>query len=181
MVTVNGSENVTTERLLLSPMAPGDLAELFPIFHNPQGWTHDPAGRHLTVGTSRAFIERAAAKWQRDGQSYWTVRLRSSGEVIGMGGVQRHSSGGWNLAYRIAWQHWGHGYATEIGAVAIEAAHSVDNTVPVIAWILPINESSRRVAERLGLVNYGERVDTNDGQRRLAYADRPLEPVSPDE
>src|SRR3954447_6801327 len=181
MTSMTHSDIVTTDRLLLSPMAAGDLGDLFPIFHDPQGWAHDPAGRHLTVGTSAAFIERAAARWQRDRQSYWTVRLRSTGEVIGMGGVQRHSSGGWNLAYRVAGEHWGQGFATEVGAAAIEAAHSADNTVPVIAWIVAINEPSRRVAERLGLVNYGERVDTNDGQRRLAYADRPLEPVSPDE
>ena len=96
-----------------------------------------------------------------------------------MGGVQRHSSGGWNLAYRIACEHWGHGFATEVGAAAIEAAHAADNTVPVIAWIVANNEPSRRVAERLGLVNYGERVDTNDGQRRLAYADRPARPGQP--
>src|SRR5207248_7679018 len=156
--------------LLLSPMAPGDRGELYPIFHDPQGWTYDPTGRHLSVSTTAAFIDRAAARWQTDGQSYWTVRLRSTGEVIGMGGIQRHSSGGWNLAYRIAFEHWGQGYATEVSAAAIEAAHRADNTVPVIAWIAAGNLASRRVAERLKLVNYGERIDTNDGQPRLAYA-----------
>jgi predicted peroxiredoxin len=52
------------------------------------------------------------------------------------------------------------------------AAAAVDPEVPVFAWILGHNEASRAVAERLGLKNYGEFVDTNDGVSRLAYADR---------
>ena len=176
---MTGLETVTTQRLLLAPMAPGDLDELVPIFHDPQGWSHDPAGRHLDVTTTADFIKRAAARWPTHGLSYWTVRLGSTGAVIGMGGAQRHATGAWNLAYRIDHGHWGHGYATEVGTAAIEAAHLADDGVPVIAWIADVNEASRRVAERLGLVNQGPRVDANDGQTRLAYADRPLAEVSP--
>jgi len=36
------------------------------------------------------------------------------------------------------------------------------------------NLPSRRVAERLGLTNYGLAVDPSDDQPRLAYADRPI-------
>lgn len=35
--------------------------------------------------------------------------------------------------------------------------------------------ASRRVAERLGLVDRSLRVDPSDGEARLAYADRPLD------
>jgi RimJ/RimL family protein N-acetyltransferase len=171
---VTTDDATTTERLLLQPMAPADLDALYPIFHDPLGWVHDPDGRHLTVETTASFIDRAAARWPNEGLSYWTVRLRNTGEVIGMGGVQRHKTGSWNLAYRFDAGHWGHGYATEVGAAAIEAAHAYDDTVPVIAWIAEVNTSSRQVAERLGLVNQGLRVDGNDGQLRLAYADRQL-------
>ena len=179
MMPVSNSEDVTTQRLLLSPMSQSDLGELFPIFHDPAGWVHDPAGRHLSIVASAAFMDRAAARWPKDGLSYWTVRLRDTGEVAGMGGVQRHKTGSWNLAYRLRADHWGRGYATEVGAAAIEAAHAYDDSVPVIAWIAEVNTGSRRVAERLGLTSYGLRVDDNDGQVRLAYADRPLAPVSP--
>ncbi|BEP15700.1 GNAT family protein [Acidothermaceae bacterium B102] len=176
---MNGLEKVTTQRLRLSPMAPGDLDELWPIFNEPRGWVHDPGSRHLTIETTASFISRAEARWPNDGLSYWTVRLRETGEVLGMGGAQRHKTGSWNLAYRFDVAHWGHGYATEVGASAIAAAHAYDNTVPVIAWIAEVNVGSRNVAARLGLTSYGLRVDDNDGQVRLAYADRPLPPISP--
>jgi RimJ/RimL family protein N-acetyltransferase len=46
--------------------------------------------------------------------------------------------------------------------------------VPFIAWIAPHNAPSIKVAERLGLTNYGLRADPSDGRLRLAYADRQL-------
>jgi hypothetical protein len=42
------------------------------------------------------------------------------------------------------------------------------------------NVPSRRVAERVGLVNRGPALDPSDGQLRLAYSDRLLEVVPAD-
>ncbi len=47
--------------------------------------------------------------------------------------------------------------------------------MPFIAWVAPQNTPSVKVAERLGLANYGLRADPSDGRLRLAYADRPLD------
>jgi hypothetical protein len=52
----------------------------------------------------------------------------------------------------------------------------VDDSVPFIAWIAPHNAPSIKVAERLGLTNYGLHADPSDGRPRLAYADRALDP-----
>jgi RimJ/RimL family protein N-acetyltransferase len=164
-----------TERLTLSAMTPEDADDLFPIFSDPDGWWYAPEDRHATPDTSRSFCERAAARWETDGLSYWTARRTADGAAIGCGGVQRHRSGSWNLSYRVATAEQGNGYATELAAAAIAAARAVDPSVPVIAWIAANNGPSRRVAERLGLREQGLRLDANDGQRRLAYADRDLD------
>jgi RimJ/RimL family protein N-acetyltransferase len=166
-------DHVLTERLdLRRPDPAADLSTLFAIFSDPAGWWYDPAGRHRTEGTTRAWLERAAARFDQDRLSYWTVRRRDTAEIIGVGGVQRQSTGAWNLNYRIAGEQQGHGFATELARAAKSAASSLDPDVPFIAWIAPHNEPSRKVAERLGLTNYGEGVDPSDGQRRVAYADR---------
>jgi RimJ/RimL family protein N-acetyltransferase len=162
-----------TARLELHAVSMADLAPLFAINSDPETWRHDPAGRHVTADQTRVWIDRAAARWRTDGLSYWSVRLRSDGSTIGVGGVQRHASGGWNLYYRFAPSSWGFGYATEMAQAALAAAAAVDPEVPVFAWILDHNKTSRRVAERLGLKNHGPFVDSNDGVTRLAYADRP--------
>jgi RimJ/RimL family protein N-acetyltransferase len=151
-----------------------DLADLFAIFSDPTGWWYDPTGRHADPGRTRTWLERAAARFETDGLSYWTVRRRDNGTIIGVGGAQRQRTRAWNLNYRIAATEQGRGYATELARAAYSAAASMDASVPIIAWIAPRNSQSRNVAERLGLTNYGLGVDPSDGQRRLAYADRPL-------
>jgi RimJ/RimL family protein N-acetyltransferase len=167
---------VTTDRLDLRPVDPiADLDALGRLFADPEGWWYDPAGRHTDLETSRGWLERAAQHWHSDGLSYWTARLREGGDVIGVGGAQRHRSGVWNLLYRLDTRHQGRGYATELGRAAIEAAAFVDAGVPFIAWAAEHNTPSRRVAERLGLVDRGLRIDANDGRPRHAYTDRELD------
>jgi RimJ/RimL family protein N-acetyltransferase len=175
-VPADDLEHVLTERLDLGrPDPAGDLEGLFPIFSDPAGWWYDPAGRHTTPARTREWLTRAAARFDTDGLSYWTVRLRDDATIIGVGGAQRQFSRAWNLNYRIAAVRQGQGFATEVGRAAYSAATSVDSAVPFLAWVAPHNTPSRRVAERLGLTNYGLRDDPSDGERRLAYADRPLD------
>lgn len=166
--------DVITERLDLRPAAAADAEALYPIMSDPEGWWFDPANRHDELERTRSFLARAEERWD-EGLSYWTVRERDGGRVVGVGGAQRHASGGWNLSYRIATDAWGRGYATELARAALEAARHVDPDVPAIAWVVEHNTPSRRVAARLGLVDRGPHLDENDGQIRLAYADRPID------
>ena len=171
----SGLERVLTDRLdLRRPDPAGDLDELFAIFSDPAGWWYDPAGRHRDPETTRSWLARAAARFDSDGLSYWTVRRRDTGSIIGVGGAQRQRTRAWNLNYRIATAHQGEGFATELARAAYSASSSVDPDVPFIAWVASHNAPSRKVAERLGLTNYGLGVDPSDARHRLAYADRPL-------
>jgi len=166
---------VVTERLeLRCPDPDGDLEDLFAIFSDPDGWWYDPGSRHLEPARTRDWLSRAASRFDGDGLSYWTVRLRDDGTIIGVGGAQRQRTGAWNLNYRIATAHQRMGFATELGRAAFTAASTVDGSVPFIAWVAEHNLPSRRVAERLGLTNYGLAVDPDDNRPRLAYADRPI-------
>ncbi|HEY0226807.1 MAG TPA: GNAT family N-acetyltransferase [Mycobacterium sp.] len=102
------------------------------------------------------------------------MRKREGGEVVGVGGAQRHITGSWNLLWRIDTAQRGQGLATELGNAAIESARAIDDTVPVIAWIRSNNPASRRVAERLGLIEHSARIDESDGVVRIPYTDRPI-------
>jgi ribosomal-protein-alanine N-acetyltransferase len=176
---MNPYERVLTERLdLRRPDPSGDLNELFAIFSDPAGWWYEPAGRHTSRERTRDWLARAAARFGTDGLSYWTVRRRDTGAIIGVGGAQRQRTAAWNLNYRIAAAEQGNGFATELARAAHDAASSLDSNVPFIAWIAEHNTPSRKVAERLGLTNRGLGVDPSDGGRRLAYADRALSVVS---
>ncbi|MEV7776707.1 GNAT family N-acetyltransferase [Kitasatospora sp. NPDC088351] len=169
---------VGTDRLELRAVCADDLAALFEINTDPRTWSHLPEGRHREEGTTLAWIERAARRWESDGLSYWTARLRTDGTVVGVGGAQLQTATGyWNLYYRLAPAHWGHGYATEISRAAIAAAHRHSPEAPLVAWIHGHNTGSRQVAERLGLLDHGLRRDPTLGALLHLYADRPLPPA----
>ncbi len=171
---MSSPRDVITKQLDLRPTAEADADELYPIMSDPEGWWFDPINRHDEPERTRRFAARAEERWA-EGLSYWTVRERDGGRVVGIGGAQRHASGGWNLSYRIATDAWGRGYATELARAGIEAARQVDPDVPVIAWVAAHNVPSRKVAERLGLVDRGPHLDENDGQIRIAYSDMPID------
>ncbi|MDH6132889.1 RimJ/RimL family protein N-acetyltransferase [Kitasatospora sp. MAA4] len=171
---------VLTERLDLRAVCLDDLDALYAINADPAGWRHQPEGRHATPATTREWIERAVARWEGEGLSYWTVRLRGEDEVIGVGGVQLIASrGDWNLFYRLAHARWGRGYATEMSAAAIDAGHRHSPDVPVVAWIHAHNEGSRAVAARLGLIDHGLRLEPFFRRRLYQYADRPVPDANP--
>jgi RimJ/RimL family protein N-acetyltransferase len=168
-------ERVLTDRLdLRRPDPVADLDALFVIFSDPSGWWYEPDGRHRDPETTRDWLIRAASRFDTDGLSYWTVRRRDDRAIVGVGGAQRQRTRAWNLNYRIAATERGQGFATELARAAQRTASSLDSSVPFIAWIAEHNGPSRKVAERLGLTNYGLGVDPSDGQQRLAYADRPM-------
>ncbi len=162
-----------TERLELRPVTGEDVEALFAITSDPTTWRHQPGGQHRDRETTADWISRAAAGWRGDGLSYWLVRLRTDQQVVGIGGVQRQRTGNWNLYYRFTPSVWGRGYATELGRAALTAAHVVDDTVPVIAWVLPHNTASINVARRLALIDHGLHTDPSDGRPRIAFTDRP--------
>ena len=63
-------------------------------------------------------------------------------------------------------------------STALTTAHTTHNArIPVMAWIAEHHQPSRRVAERVGMQNLGLHIDTNDGQQRVAYADREPPPA----
>ena len=167
--------HLLTANLELSvPDRDHDVEALFRIWSDPASWKHAPELRHLEPSTTADWLNRTVARWERDGLSYWTVRRRDTGEVIGSGGASRHITGSWNLLWRIDTSQRRRGFATEIGRAAIAAAVAVDDSVPVIAWIRSSNTASRRVAIRLGLIEHSERDDKGNGVIRIPYADRAI-------
>lgn len=168
------AHHVVTDRLVLDAVTASDVDALFAITSDPATWRHAPDSRHRDPATTERWISRAVELWRRDGVSYWLARLKDGQDVVGVGGVQRQATGNWNLYYRFAPNAWGHGFATELGRAALDVAHAHDNTVPVLAWVLPQNTASIGVARRLGLIDHGLHADPSDGQIRIAFADRPL-------
>ena len=178
--------HVTTERLRLDAVVPGDLDEHFALMSDPGGWRHLPSGLHTPRSRPWRASSTRSATGRRDGLGYWTARLRedlpeaglTAGAMVGTGGCAvRDGDSWWNLYYRLTPRAWGLGLAAELVTAAIDAAHAVDPDRPVIAYLLEHNAESRGRAERSGLQLLWRGPDAGNPDPaavRLVYADRPL-------
>ena len=148
--------HVRTERLWLDEPADDDADALFAIHSDPASWRHFPSGQVTDPAAGATMVGASRRRFERDGLAYWSVRDTDGGPVIGRGGclLPDEALGGrgwWNLYYRFDQTVLGRGYATEMGAVAIDAAHDVAPGRPVLAFLLEHNLASRRTAEKLGM------------------------------
>lgn len=93
----------------------------------------------------------------------WALTLRS-GERVGTvllkmapltsDGRPMPLSGDHEVGWHLHPDHWGHGYATEAAAGTLQRAFDV-GIDEVVALIVPGNERSVHVAERLGMQHLG--------------------------
>jgi ribosomal-protein-alanine N-acetyltransferase len=109
----------------------------------------------------RARAEKTAASMreeiERDGYGFWAVEIKASGAFAGMVGLNeitydipvhpKHEVG-----WRLAFDAWGHGYATEGARAALQFAFGKLGWPEVVAFTAAINERSQRVMQRLGML-----------------------------
>jgi [ribosomal protein S5]-alanine N-acetyltransferase len=163
-----------TGRLLLRRPTPEDLDDLFRIHGDERTNEHNPAGPDRDRAASRERLAEWLDHWRRHGFGYWTVETVETsgnevrgGTVVGFAGL-RHET--WlgrpvlNLYYRLAREHWGRGYASELARHAVRWAASNRPDVPVLARTRPENIGSQRTAEAAGLQRRPDlEVDDNAG------------------
>jgi len=174
-------EEFSTERLTLTRPVRSDLDELFAIHHDPRVWTHFPSLRHLDTTATLAMMGAWEASWTDAGLGPFVARLREGGAVVGSGGCSARGFGTegvvWNVGYRVAADHHGHGYATELAQAGVECARRAAPERPIIAYLVEHNAASAHVAEKLGLELMHRAPDAGNPDPeiiRLIYADRPL-------
>ena len=159
---------VHTERLLLRPLWESDRAAVVALHVDPatNRFNHDPPDET----TMHARFDRWLDVWAESGIGYWAVVEPSSGELLGLGGVQPLDEAGervLNLAYRFTPGAWGRGYARETARAALEWARRVSPDTPVQAVVRDTNLPSMRVAQRCGLTEFRRR--TKEGIHEVLF------------
>jgi RimJ/RimL family protein N-acetyltransferase len=117
---------------------------------------------------SREASDRSIDTWQREfaerGWSLWAAEIKETGEFIGYVGltIPRHVLPLMpcvEIGWRLARAYWGRGFATEAAKVVLGVAFENLGLAEIVSFTSVLNVRSRRVMERLGMINSGEDFD----------------------
>ena len=157
-----------TPRLLLRELVPADIDFVADMLAHPDVSFYYE--RQFARADAQVWLDRQLERYRRDGHGLWLAVERATAEPVGQVGLalqdvegERRPELGWLLAR----PSWGRGYATEAGLAVRVAAWSRWGYASVISLIRPMNQPSRRVAERVGLLPTRE-VEFH-GSKHLLY------------
>jgi RimJ/RimL family protein N-acetyltransferase len=127
------------------------------------------AGRPRSREESWAAMAQFMGQWALRGCGVWAVEHES--RFIGRVGILRPE--GWptpELAYGLAREAWGQGFAVEAARASLAWAEANVRERGIISLIRPENEASRRVAQTLGGVRTGMITVLGVEAERWAYS-----------
>ena len=143
-----------TRRLTAERLRPDDLENLRVLHGDPKVMaTLSADGAVAPEGHTRQVLRRGLEHWNHHGYSTWIFHKQAAGPFVGYCGLWNSNVGGNDeveLAYAVASEHWGRGYATEMAEAVLEVGFGTLGLDGVVSFTLPTNTASRRVMEKAG-------------------------------
>lgn len=168
-----------THRLVLRPWRESDRDPLAAMNADPRVMEHFPSTN--TRAESDAGFDRIVAKMSAQGFSLWAVEVPHVAEIIGFVGLNPADAlfgrPVFEIGWRLAARHWGHGYATEGARASLAYAFDVLGQDEIVSFTTTANQRSRHVIRRLGLMRRPEEDFDHPGvpaswagRRHVVYA-----------
>ncbi|MBV8981364.1 MAG: GNAT family N-acetyltransferase [Acidimicrobiia bacterium] len=147
---------LATERLVLRRWREADREPFAALNADPAVMEHFPA--LLTRAESDAFVDRIEEKLEANGYGLWAVQVRGGDDFIGFIGLnpvpfEAHFTPALEVGWRLTRTAWGHGYATEGGAAALQLAFESLAVDEVVSFTSTTNVRSQAVMRRLGMTH----------------------------
>jgi len=168
-----GAPILTTARLRLRQWREEDLAPFAALNADPQVMEFFP--KVLTRAESDAVAGRIRDHFVRHGFGLWAVEAPGAADFVGFVGLavpsfEAHFTPCVEIGWRLAREHWGHGYATEAATAALAFGFGDRALEEIVAFTVPANIPSRRVMGRLGM----RRLPADDFEHPAIAAGHPL-------
>ena len=146
---------IETPRLILRGWRDDDVDEWARMSADPRVMEFYPDVYDRARSESSAARMRAGL--ERDGYGLWAVERKDNGRFAGIIGINDIPYDvpfvpAREIGWRLAFDAWGHGYATEGAAAALDFAFSRVGWDEVVAMTSLLNLRSQRVMERLGML-----------------------------
>lgn len=145
-----------TPRLLLRRWRPEDRVPFAATNADPRVMEHFPAT--LSRQESDARADRIEAHFDKHGFGLWAVEIPGVAPFAGFIGVsipgfEAHFTPCIEIGWRLAFEHWNRGYATEGARAALAFGFESLQAKEIVSYTVPGNFRSRRVMERLGMTH----------------------------
>jgi ribosomal-protein-alanine N-acetyltransferase len=141
-----------TERLRLRQFTSEDAPFIFELVNEPSFIKNIGDRGVRSLEDAKRYIEMGpVSSYARNGFGLYLIQLKESGESIGMCGlIKRPTLEDVDIGYAFLPRFWSKGYAVESALEVKEQARQLGLN-RLVAIINPDNESSIRVAEKLGM------------------------------
>jgi RimJ/RimL family protein N-acetyltransferase len=145
---------IETSRLCLRPWEAEDLPAFAALKADSR--VAEILPHVLSRVESDALAARIRAHFDRHGFGLWAVEVRGGACFAGFVGLSvpsftAHFTPCVEIGWRLAFEHWGRGYATEAAAAAVQYGVTELHLREIVSFTVPANERSRRVMNRLGM------------------------------
>jgi RimJ/RimL family protein N-acetyltransferase len=147
-----------TARLLLRQWRSSDRTPFGQLNAEPRVMEFFPSP--LTREQSDAMADRCESLISERGWGFWAVELKTDGTFIGFVGLHIPSaqlpfSPCTEVGWRLAFDYWGYGFATEAAREALRVGFEILALEEIVSFTAVANRRSRAVMERLGMTESG--------------------------
>jgi RimJ/RimL family protein N-acetyltransferase len=148
--------SLQTERLILRSWQETDRAPFAALNADPRVMEYFPSV--LAREESDLFAAKISQRIDENGFGLWAIEVRGGAPFIGFVGLSRPRfetafTPGIEVGWRLAYDHWGRGYATEAATAALDDAFHRFNLDEILSFTSRQNQRSQRVMEKLGMTH----------------------------
>lgn len=148
---------IKTERLIFRQWRKEDLEPFANLNADPKVMEYFPST--LSKEESDQMAERIKTKIEEQGWGFWAVSVPTVADFIGFIGLNSiersalpvHFTPAVELGWKLSYDYWGKGYATEGAKAALAYGFETLNLSEIISFTAVQNMRSRRVMERIGM------------------------------
>ncbi len=147
---------VKTERLILRPWHESDLEPFAKLNSDPRVMEYFPSV--LSHKESNDLARRIIAKFEEQGWGLWAASVPGVADFIGFIGLSKpsfeaHFTPAVEVGWRLAFDHWGKGYATEGARGALQYGFDHLKLDEIVSFTTAQNMRSRHVMEKIGMAH----------------------------
>jgi ribosomal-protein-alanine N-acetyltransferase len=146
-------KTLETARLFIDELRSEDASFMLEMLNDPSFVEYVADRGVRTEEAARAYIhDRVAASYEEHGFGMGAVRLKGSGEIIGMCGlIKRDTLEDIDIGYGFLPKSRGKGYALEAALAVVKMGKEDFGLHRILAIIHPANAASRALAENMGM------------------------------